>query len=287
MKKTNSILDKKLMNYMSASAAILATGASATGQIIYTDVIPDQTVTGQNQIITIDLNNDMTGDFIAAVVGNSQVNAAVAVPFATGSACAGGNPDNEIMGSAPSAYNYVKKLANGAAVGATGPWLGTNCVQGTMGFYVIGQGSPYNEEWNGGVTDGYMGLKFSVGGNIHYGWARFDVSADQLTLTLKDYAYNATPNTPINAGDMGTSSVSENIANQVSLFNYNNTLKLTTDAKLTNGVMQIMNAAGQLVKEIKVVSGTQEYLLDDMAAGLYVVNVTYDQGVLTEKINIR
>ena len=47
--------------------------------------------------------------------------------------------------------------------------------------------------------DKYLGLRFIIKGQTHYGWARLDV----LSLShwvIKDYAYNATPNKPILAG---------------------------------------------------------------------------------------
>ncbi|PCJ28806.1 MAG: hypothetical protein COA97_00240 [Flavobacteriales bacterium] len=285
--KKSTILDKKILKYMSASAAVLATGASATGQIIYTDVIPDAVVAGQGLSVNIDVNNDLTDDFIAAVVGNTTVNAAVAVPFATGTACAGGNVQNEIMGTMPSNYDYVSRLSLNDPISATGPWMGTNCVQGTMGYYVIANGSsPYSENWNNGVTDGYMGLKFESGGNIYYGWARFDVSADQLTLTLKDYAYESTPNTMIPAGAMPVG-ISENITSQITFFNSNNIITLKADNELTNGVMKIISTTGQIVKEIKLVSGNQQIDLSELAGGLYVANITFNEGVMTRKITIK
>jgi len=284
--KKSTVLDKKLLKYMSASAAVLATGATATGQIVYTDVVPDAVVTTGNQV-TIDVNNDVTNDFIAAALSGSAANACVAVPFATGSSCAGGNPQNEIMGSMPSAYNYANKLAFNDPIGASGPWLGTNCVQGTMGYYVLANSSsPYSEEWNNGVTDGYMGLKFESGGNIYYGWARFDVSADQTTLTLKDYAYESTAATTINAGDKPVG-VSENLAGKVAIFNHNNILTINVNNELTNGVVEVVSTSGQIVKQFTLTSGNQELDLSELAGGLYVANIKFDEGVMTEKVAIK
>lgn len=285
--KKSTILDKKLLKYMSASAAVLATGAAATGQVVYTDVAPDVVASGVGTGISIDLNNDLTNDFIAAVLGNSNAQAAMAYPFATGASCAGGNPSNEIMGTMPSAYNYASKLAFNDPIGASGPWLGTNCVSGTMGYYVIANGSsPYSEQWNNGVTDGYMGLKFESGGNVYYGWARFDLSADQLTLTLKDYAYESTAGTAINAGDVGVG-VAENIASQVNIFNHNNIVNVNVNNELTNGVMEVVSTSGQIVKEFTLASGNQAFDLSELAGGLYVANIRFDEGVITKKIAIK
>jgi hypothetical protein len=54
-----------------------------------------------------------------------------------------------------------------------------------------------------GATDKYMGLRLKISAAQHYGWARFDVSEDGITLTAKDYAYESTAATSIPAGNTG------------------------------------------------------------------------------------
>jgi hypothetical protein len=48
----------------------------------------------------------------------------------------------------------------------------------------------------------YLGLKFTTGGEVHYGWARITVQANQLTITatLTGYAYETVANRPIITG---------------------------------------------------------------------------------------
>jgi hypothetical protein len=48
----------------------------------------------------------------------------------------------------------------------------------------------------------YLGLKFMVGSEVHYGWARIAVQADRLTIkaTLTGYAYETIANRPIITG---------------------------------------------------------------------------------------
>jgi hypothetical protein len=52
------------------------------------------------------------------------------------------------------------------------------------------------------VTGRYLGLKFSIKGKIHYGWARLDVTVTHggVYAALTGYAYETVPNTPIVAG---------------------------------------------------------------------------------------
>lgn len=52
----------------------------------------------------------------------------------------------------------------------------------------------------------FLGLKFQIGGQVHYGWAEFSVSASAtkrnllVGATLMGYAFENTPNTPIKTG---------------------------------------------------------------------------------------
>ena len=51
-----------------------------------------------------------------------------------------------------------------------------------------------------GVNDKFLGVKFLIGSNTHYGWARLDVTAGADTIRLKDYAYSQNADLPILAG---------------------------------------------------------------------------------------
>lgn len=48
-------------------------------------------------------------------------------------------------------------------------------------------------------NDKYLGLRFPKNGKMYYGWVRLEVSS-ATQWVIKDYAYNATPNKPILAG---------------------------------------------------------------------------------------
>lgn len=50
------------------------------------------------------------------------------------------------------------------------------------------------------VKGRYLGLRFQVGGEVHYGWARLNVSTHPVIATLTGYAYETIPNKPIIAG---------------------------------------------------------------------------------------
>jgi len=63
----------------------------------------------------------------------------------------------------------------------------------------------WQDQWaNGGkgLKDRYLGLKFYIRGEVHFGWARVTVTTTgkTFTATLTGYAYETIPNKSIIAG---------------------------------------------------------------------------------------
>jgi hypothetical protein len=82
-------------------------------------------------------------------------------------------------------------------------------INASTGFYDQGDGG-VNPGWEQTYTfpssvDKYLACKFNIGASTYFGWIR--VQLNGTTLTFKDYAYNNSANTAINAGDMGSSVV--------------------------------------------------------------------------------
>lgn len=47
---------------------------------------------------------------------------------------------------------------------------------------------------------GYLGVRFQISGNTHYGWIRFAADEDMKSGRIVDWAYEDQPDTPIKAG---------------------------------------------------------------------------------------
>jgi len=189
---TNS-LQKKLMKYSLATGAIMLAGISANAQVVYTDVDPDETFATVDTQYDLDLNNDGTVDFhILRLSGTAG--AAIRVV-----SCPAGN---EVLGStsATGAFFNAYALDADVAIDATETiWNGT--INGGALTLAWGSGSG---NWAAGATDKYLGLRFDIDGATHYGWVRLDAAAAGESFTVKDFAYESTPELGIIAGDMGS-----------------------------------------------------------------------------------
>lgn len=60
--------------------------------------------------------------------------------------------------------------------------------------------------WTNAV-DKYLAVRMEINGSMHYGWIRMDVAAHTASVTIKDFALNLDPGTPIRAGDKGAVAV--------------------------------------------------------------------------------
>jgi len=177
----------------------LAKSSAVAATIIYTDLNPDVTkICNQYntpQTFNLDLNKDGTIDFqIGGYANHISFNLSVGVAISSLNtnkvACGSLPPD-----SLPLAMNP------GTAISSNLNWVN---VKQPLGMVLRAYHSP-NIHWWGNWTDStdhYLGLKIIKGSNTYYGWVRLSVSvtAGQSSVTIKDYAYNSTPNQQILAG---------------------------------------------------------------------------------------
>jgi hypothetical protein len=206
--------DSKLNNYVVLAGAVIASNA-INSQIIYTD-IPDVTIDSTSAPFLIDFDNNAIPEITLSVqnvngsttysyngipipityqgaIANAQLGSSVALVGALGSGSGSSSYSFQI-----SALNDGDPISYNQAFGSSSSnALGADVVidAGFFGNYSY-QFGPFL-----GATDKFLGASFVVNGEIHYGWVRLSVDSSATTITIKDFAYNACSNGPINAGD--------------------------------------------------------------------------------------
>lgn len=160
--------------------------------IVYTDIEPDFTSENLNDSYNLDLNNDHIIDF---TISSDSYESWEWLGIASNP-----NVENGIISTTPW-YSHPVPLNSGKEIFNLRGYSNGESFE-TWGIFTVGdcfggeQGCIY--DWKNKV-DMYLGLRFNLKGRIHYGWARLDV-ASVTQWVIKDYAYNATPNMPILAG---------------------------------------------------------------------------------------
>lgn len=179
----------------------------AEGQVVYTPTH----IVFTNRSYNLDLNNDGITDFVIKATDNPG-------------GCAGPPmPGRNIVGSLRSVLasgSAIEGSVSAAALDA-GSLIGPDQKFNSNGAPLIEQvqygsfelcGSTRcgecilikSEQGNWLNESGYLGLRFHIAGETHYGWARLRVTFDPNKLAfsavLTGFAYEATPEMPIKAG---------------------------------------------------------------------------------------
>lgn len=298
MEKTNN-LNVKIKRYAALATGVTA-AAGATAQVTYTDVNPDVVLTpsGTTQYL-LNLDGDAAID-MGLVVASGTVTGIYTygpyqIPYTlsydAGVAVFGTNPPsvNAWMGSTSDAPS---NLPSGSAISASGTFYQAQGFVGNIQSTYLGapantQLGPYSTG-NFLGTEGYIGVRFDISGQTHYGWVRVEMNATATQMIIKDYAYDATPNTAINAGDVGTSVDELSFENNVQFINnQNNQITVKMNTTVTNGVINVVAMDGKNVSTVNVVNQTEVVDLSNLSSGIYMVNVTSNEGTVTKKFYVR
>jgi len=192
-------IDHQLTVYALAATAagvsLLALAEPSEAKIIYTKT---HKVIKTNNIYPLYLNHDSSIDFLIQEDG---------FPFSgTGEGFNGlyakGAFGNGVRGS----QNLASALNQGVPIGPHQRFINsTSNGSGVVMFRANcgGEGSCSTRGKWANVNNRYLGLKFRIHGETHYGWARLSVAVTkqrQITATLTGYAYETIPNQGIHAG---------------------------------------------------------------------------------------
>jgi hypothetical protein len=194
--RLNAKLDKRLFAYAAAAGVgALTLTPQAEGKIVYT---PAHVVLTSipNSSYAIDLNHDGIVDF--SLRGNYQNGESQTSAYF---ACEPMASPNMVWGrDFRSALPHGVKVEHGGGFNRKSPLMGRVSHRNTSGSLFSG----YWVNGDNGVKNRYLGLKFSINGNIHYGWARLNLAVNHgrpyITATLTGFAYETGANKPIVTG---------------------------------------------------------------------------------------
>jgi hypothetical protein len=179
-----------------AGVGALALAQPADARIIYTKV---HHVIGFGTSYDLDLNHDGTIDFVFKHVnaGTSGQNRDI-----LSLAPAAGN--GFLLGMRTDCKTCPALVISGYGITSVGHFSGKSVVLAHASA-LLGSNTFWGGRW-ADVSNGYLGLKFKIGSETHYGWARLSVRERVhgvqpiVTPTITGYAYETIPDTGIIAG---------------------------------------------------------------------------------------
>jgi hypothetical protein len=261
MKKNNTKIAKRLSQYSSFALA-MAGVSEADGQVVYTDVDPDFSGTVGTSF-NIDFNNDGVIELYLENYSSNGNTLLYAYP----------ENSNGLLGSIfptyPSvAFPYALDSGNNISSGATGDFTDSYY------FNILNINTPNANIGNWiGVSDKFLGVRFEIGNNIHYGWVRLDVTTNG-DYTVKDFAYEAIPGVGIQAGE-GLSIESRDFEG----FSFHpNPVKdkLTLKAQQNIQKVCIYDLSGKEILSEKAGKSTQHLEVSQLETGIYFMEVFID-----------
>jgi hypothetical protein len=198
--KIGPTLEGKLLAYaVAASAAgvgVLAMAQPSLAKVIYTP--GNVPVVEGGPLLALDLNHDGIAEFSFRnnFYSSMGLGAASLAVIPTQAA-------NEIFGVQSQGKQCAVALPKGSKVGPKGKF-GPTPSGAIMAYVDIGRAYAYCPWFN--VETAYVGLKFVVKGETHYGWARVkfvepgSIPGGFNSATLSGYAYETVPNRPVITG---------------------------------------------------------------------------------------
>ncbi len=131
-----------------------------------------------------------------------------------------------------------------------------------------------------GAGDKYLPLKFNIAGSPHYGWVRVNVDNTCSQFTIKDYAYNATANQLIFAGQMV--GINERVLNRLNI-------------EFSEGQLKILNTQDLLKENFRItlydmggkrIIRSRDFTIDtkNFTKGVYIAELYYNEATLIRKV---
>jgi len=300
MKKLST--SPKIKSYSAVASSLLMSGLASAQNIQYTDVNPDVVLDKTSGPFEIDMNVDTGIDItfqVASFNGNGS-STYMGIPFtyvyngSQANAVPGplGGVQGQVIGS--SSTFGVTALNGGDAITSANNFSSQSAALGVKGVvsvpafnitYNINQGEFL------GVNQKFLGMKFSAGTNIHYGWVRLSLDTldpTGLKLTIHDYAYNINPNEQILAGEGAVSGLNQvSVEDKVSIKSMLDQININVTPDLIGGQVKLISLEGREVYCVKITDVNTQIVLNDITTGIYQVQTIFDQGQVSKKIYVR
>ena len=258
-------------------------------QEIIIDVEPDELVVASSSPFSIDFSNDATDDFsfrVQTMVGDTVLGGQPSTYDGSSAIieCLAGQP----MGITANGSFSLTNMAGGASVSSSDEFgldssypLGINLlIDAGIGIFPYVYGSFL------GVSNQYLGVRFTDGGNTHYGWIELSVSAEADTIVIHSYGYDATPDQSVDAGD-GDASVffAEDLG--IRVWNSSEFIHVELESDDIGSQFSLVSISGKELISTELDELSSEIDLNYLPQGIYLVHIYNRDQVLTERLYIR
>lgn len=135
-------------------------------------------------------------------------------------------------------------------------------------------------------SDQYCPIKLVSNSNVHFGWIR--LTSNSWAVILKDFAYHATPNMMILAGETGITEINErDVNNPFSITHRRGILEITNEL-VNNKIdkIRLIAITGQCIKDIEINNFSASINTNNIPAGFYIVQIIQPENIFVKKVFI-
>lgn len=287
--------DKLNIAKYAALAAIFLQQKNTVAEVIYTDVEPDILIHNPGQMFILDINDDGIADFnflfstthfayftYFGGINFYQLNAILALP----------QNDNAIAAFTGSggAYVYPYAIEEGISIGPlTGNFSDQSIQTMAYQFYAIIQSYFYYPiylagDWVFGETKKYVGLQLHANDSTYYGWLRLDVATNNRSFTVRDYAFETVAETAISTFiPVAINQITPTL--NCDIYANDNTVHINLNSNhYHNAFATIYDLSGRQILATELTIGNNSVLVNNVPAGMYIVNVICEDQIKSESI---
>ncbi|NQY11690.1 MAG: T9SS type A sorting domain-containing protein [Flavobacteriales bacterium] len=302
-------MNKTILNlskYSAVACSILMVNATKA-EVIYTDVDPDSVlILANGDVFELDFNKDGNTDYsfkIQTISGVDElVHADLAVVRLHG---------NQLIGSfythttdyLPSTYQGLLAMAFESTIDITRSFAdGSSLFPGTQGSGNMGELGYFKTYSNlvyssdesawvmektynrGGVfTDiaGYLGCKFLIGTETHYGWINIAVSLKVDQTLIFKYAYEAIADKGIKSGQTSSVGIKEQ-QNRPTVYSYGRNIHIISQGK---GTAVVYNIAGQEIARTYLKGGNEKINVTE-SVGIHMIKISGNGKASSHKVQL-
>jgi hypothetical protein len=269
---------KKLQKKFTVILSLLTIWGSTNAQINYTNINPDcestmsSTIGAASNLCPIDFDNNATIEYKFRW---DDWSSAWFMHMTYGTNC-----EIALNGTTTNLYGgrFIKPLQLNDVINSSLTW-GVSTPEPFIGETTVSQNFL-------NLGDRYVGVKFKIGTNVHYGWVlvNFQSIVNARKIIVKSYAYHATPNTQILAGQTTATpnSKQEIVTKSIQIFPNPISDRMQIEGLDGNPFScTIFNSFGQIVFQNENSSNTLH--LEHLPTGVYSIQIIANNGMTFNK----
>ncbi len=135
-----------------------------------------------------------------------------------------------------------------------------------------------------GISNKYLGVRFTSGAKTHYGWIELSVWAAADSITIHSYGYNQTPDEPVDAGVLGITAINQN---NITVWSDSESICIDATPDIIGNEYSIVSMSGN-----KVYSGVLKELhtkinVKSLNKGIYNVLIGTSLGNVSKRVYIQ